>query len=498
MKTHRIFPVLILVGIFWVAVAGGQEASQEAIPNWPAPATWSPHSVSRGLSTMGAVTSPFPFIGLDPCRVADTRGNGAPIQGGIFANSEARNWTVSGICGIPSGAGAISVNFTVVAAGGIPAGSFLLAWPTGSPPVQTTAIMTYGPGQIISNAAIVPLSSGQLTVNVSGSTHIIMDVNGYYAPSGVSAHSTFLGLNAGNFTMTGDNNTAIGWLALESNTTGGSNTAIGVGGLSLNTSGNTNTAIGGDALDFNTSGGGNTAIGDSALLVNSSGNSNTAIGSLALELSTGSNNIGIGFFAGGNQQTGSHDIYIGNAGVNGESNTIRIGDASFQDGGTIITGISGLGAVGGSPVYVTGGGRLGTNPASSRHFKQDIRDIAGDSDRLMKLRPVAFRYKPEFDATGVTQYGLIAEEVAEVFPDLVTSDRDGQPEGVRYHLITPLLLNEVQKQRRIAEALEKRIEQQNEIIEQQKETIDHEQAEIEGLKARMGKLEARLLTESRP
>jgi hypothetical protein len=391
---------------------------------------------------------------------------------------------VTGICGIPSVAGAISVNFTVVAAGGIPAGSFLLAWPTGQPP-PPTAIMTYGPGQVLSNAAIVPLNgAGQLTVNVSGSTHVIMDVNGYYAPAGVGAHNTFLGLNAGNFAMTGDNNTAIGWSALESNTSGPLNTAIGAGALPFNTSGASNTAVGGDALDSNTSGVENTAIGALALLVNSSGNNNTAIGHGALEFSTGSNNIGIGDRTGNLQQTGSHDIYIGNAGVNGESNTIRIGDASFQDGGTIITGISGFGAVGGSPVYVTGGGRLGTSTSSSRRFKQDIRDIAGESDRLMRLRPVAFRYKPEFDPTGVTQYGLIAEEVAEVFPDLVTSDRGGQPEGVRYHLIAPLLLNELQKQGRTVEAQEKTIEQQK--------------AEIESLKARLARLEARILTESRP
>jgi hypothetical protein len=458
---------------------------------------------------MGAVTSPLPFIGLDPCRVADTRGNGAPIQGGIFANSESRNWTVSGICGIPSGAGAVSVNFSVVAAGGIPAGSFLLAWPTGSPPVQTTAIMTYGPGQIISNAAIVPLnSSGQLTVNVSGSTHIIMDVNGYYAPSGVGLFNTFLGLNAGNFTMSGDSNTAVGHIALDSDTTGAGNTAVGNLALHLNTQGSDNIAIGAGALQSNTQGIFNSAVGFNALASNGTGNNNTAIGYYALEVnssggqntaighnalgnpglgatSTGSNNIGIGDSAGINLATGSHDIYIGNAGAGAsESNTIRIGDASFQDGGTIITGISGFGAVGGSPVYVTGGGRLGTNPASSRRFKQDIRDIAGESDRLMRLRPVAFRYKPEFDPTGVNQYGLIAEEVAEVFPDLVTSDRDGQPEGVRYHLITPLLLNELQKQGRTVEAQEKTIEQQK--------------AEIEGLKARMSRLEARLLTELRP
>jgi hypothetical protein len=179
---------------------GSLALGAETIANWPAPASWTPPR-ARGATTLSE-TPPLPFIAVSPCRIVDTRGNGAPIQGGIFANSEARNWTVWGICGIPSGAGAISVNFSVVAAGGIPAGSFLLAWPTGQPP-PPTAIMTYGPGQILSNAAIVPLSgSGQLTVNVSGSTHVIMDVNGYYS-SRLGTPSNFFTLenNSTNYTM---------------------------------------------------------------------------------------------------------------------------------------------------------------------------------------------------------------------------------------------------------------------------------------------------------
>jgi hypothetical protein len=131
---------------------------------------------------MTDVTAPRAFIGTQPCRVADTRGNGAPIQGGIFPNSGLRTWDVTGICGIPAGADAISVNFSVVSAPATPLGAFLLAWPTGQAP-PPTAIMTYGPGAtIISNAAIVPLGpSEQLQVNVSHSTHIVMDVNGYFS-----------------------------------------------------------------------------------------------------------------------------------------------------------------------------------------------------------------------------------------------------------------------------------------------------------------------------
>jgi len=270
MKLNRGFLLLSLFGGFGVVVAGGQELAQVdgrhshqaltgEIPNWAAPATWSPARPNEGLTAMGAVTSPLPFIGLQPCRVADTRGNGAPIQGGIFTNSESRNWMVSGICGIPSGAGAISVNFTVVAAGGIPAGSFLLAWPTGQPP-PPTAIMTYGPGQILSNAAIVPLnSSGQLTVNVSGSTDIIMDVNGYYAMTPATSSDSFKVSNSGTYAIEGQTSdsafASTGVLGLASATTGQtygvlglgisqSNGAVGVRGLQEGTAGATYGVLG--------------------------------------------------------------------------------------------------------------------------------------------------------------------------------------------------------------------------------------------------------------
>lgn len=137
---------------------------------------------------------------------------------------------------------------------------------------------------------------------------------------------------------------------------------------------------------------------------------------------------------------------------------------------------------------MSGSGQLGV-ASSSRYVKEDIGEICEESDGLMKLRPVAFRYKPQIDPTGLAQYGLIAEEVANVYPDLVVYDRDGRPETVRYQLVNALLLNEVQKQHRTVEVQEK-------TIEQQKETIDHEKAEIEALKARLSRLEARLPADS--
>jgi hypothetical protein len=417
---------------------------------------------------MGAVTSPLPFIGLAPCRIVDTRtttmpnfpaGYGPPALTG----GSPRNFTLTGQCGIPSSAAAVSLNVTVTNTQGP---GFILIYPQGAaqPNVST---LNYVAGQTIANAAIVPLGTGggvTVIAGVSG-TDLILDTNGYYAPAGVGTFNTFLGLGAGNFTMTGDFNTAVGTAALGSNTTGTDNTAIGS-----------------NPLGFNTTGSNNTAIGSLALLGNDSGNRSTAIGALALEGATGSGNLGVGYGAGSNLTTGNDNIYIGNPGVTSESSQIRIGDNCCQFG-VVIAGISGQNSTGGNPVYVTTGGRLGT-VTSARRFKQEIRDIAGESDGLMRLRPVAFKYKPQIDPTGLAQYGLIAEEVADVYPDLVAYDRDGRPETVRYHLVNALLLNEVQKQHRTVEA--------------QENTIEQQKAEIEGLKARLSRLEARLPTESRP
>ena len=395
-----------------------------------------------------------------------------------------RNFTLTGQCGIPASAAAISLNVTVTNTQGP---GFILIYPQGGaqPNVST---LNYVAGQTIANAAVVPLGTGggvTVIAGVSG-TDLILDTNGYYGPAGVGIHNTFLGLNAGNFTMTGDENTGLGHGALASNTTGDHNTATGNNALGTNDMGIFNTASGTGALGSNTTGQRNTATGTGALGTNVSGNFNTATGSTALLFTTGSSNIGIGFGAGSSLTTGSNDICIGNSGVAGESGTIRIGDVQTV---TFVAGITGTGVTG-VPVLVNGSGQLGV-ASSSRLVKEEIREIAAESDGLMKLRPVAFRYKPQIDPTGLTQYGLIAEEVANVYPDLVAYDRDGRPETVRYQLVNALLLNEVQKQHWTADA-------QEETIEQQKGTIDRQQAEIEELKARLSRLEARLFADPRP
>jgi hypothetical protein len=223
---------------------------------------------------------------------------------------------------------------------------------------------------------------------------------------------------------TGDNDSAFGVNALFSNTTGINNTASGAGALQSNTTGVANTASGFLALLNNTTGGDNTASGEGALNHNTTGNFNTASGFFALlNNTTGSGNIGLGFNAGENIRTGMNNIDIGNAGIN-ESNTIRIGAPSTQTR-TFIAGIFGKTVnANGVPVIVDNTGKLGVMISSAR-YKRDIRDMDAASAGLMKLRPVTFLYKN--DPSGTLQYGLVAEEVAQVYPELVSRETDGSP-----------------------------------------------------------------------
>jgi hypothetical protein len=198
------------------------------------------------------------------------------------------------------------------------------------------------------------------------------------------------------------------------------------------------------ALSANTTGIENTAVGQSTLLSNTTGGVNTAVGFNALRNSTtGNNNIGFGDGSGANLTTSSNNIEIGNVGVAAESNTIRIGTQGVQ-GKAFIAGIFNT-LVSGDAVVVASTGQLGIVKSSAR-YKRDIRDMGHASDALMKLRPVTFRYKE--DPRGELQYGLIAEEVARRYPELVGRGSDGRPESVHYLSLISMLLNEVQKQAR--------------------------------------------------
>src|SRR3984885_12979298 len=239
----------------------------------------------------------------------------------------------------------------------------------------------------------------------------------------------------------GSDNAALGFQALHSNT-GNDNTATGANALFLNTSGTNNTASGYEALFANTTGNNNSASGLQALQSNDSGSQNTASGYFALQNNTtGSGNIAVGFQAGMDLTTGSHNIDIGNKGVAAESGTIRIGTDATQKT-TFIAGIFGT-SVTGSAVVVTSTGKLGVT-ASSERYKTAIAPMGSDTAKLQQLRPVSFKLKS--DATGTRQYGLIAEEVAKVYPELVIRDDKGRIYGVRYDELAPILLNEVQQQ----------------------------------------------------
>ena len=277
---------------------------------------------------------------------------------------------------------------------------------------------------------------------------------------------------------TGLGNTALGFNALHSETEGSFNTATGRNALANHTTGNHNTATGGAALLSNTDGEGNTATGRAAMgngttgsqntatgwqaLFSNKGDENTANGAFALySNTTGGSNIALGNSAGFNLTTGDFNIDIGNAGVAGEANTIRIGTSGDQTR-TFIAGISGT-AVAGAAVKVNANGQLGVAPSSER-FKAEIKPIDKASEAILALKPVSFRYKKEVDPKGTAQFGLVAEQVAKVNPALVDRDGNGEIYTVRYEAVNAMLLNEFLKVHRKVEKLEATaVEQQKEI-----------------------------------
>jgi hypothetical protein len=274
----------------------------------------------------------------------------------------------------------------------------------------------------------------------------------YFNTSGIQNTASGSAALAGN--TTGNNNTATGYAALNFNTTGSNNTASGVDALYSNTTADYNTASGYGAL-YSNNGVSNTASGYEALYANKTGTENTASGVHALASNTtGSNNIAEGYHGGYNLTTGSNNIDIGSPGVKADSGVIRIGTitgTTSTQSAAYIAGIYGVKtATAGTAVFIDSSGQLGTVSSSIR-YKEDVQPIADASERMMKLRPVKFRYK-KADVSGAKpiQYGLIAEEVAQVYPELVVRDATtGRIDGVRYDELAPMLLNEAQGQRRI-------------------------------------------------
>lgn len=288
---------------------------------------------------------------------------------------------------------------------------------------------------------------------------------------------------------TGKYNTALGDFALISNTIGSDNTAIGAGALAANTTGSFNIAIGDDLLN-NTTGNQNIAMGVSAMGASNTGDSNIAIGSFSLSTNLtgsnniaigagacrnnnkGSNNIGIGYDAlynsggratrnialgyqaGMNLATGSNNICIGDVGVSTDANTTRIGNMRTTN--SYIAGISGVTVAGGVGVVIDTSGHLGTNTSSAR-YKDKIQPMDKASESILSLKPVSFCYKKDLDPARIPQFGLVAEDVAKVNPDLVAKDAEGKPYTVRYEAVNAMLLNEFLKEHRTVENQEKKI-----------------------------------------
>jgi polyhydroxyalkanoate synthesis regulator phasin len=334
--------------------------------------------------------------------------------------------------------------------------------------------------------------------------------------------NTANGINSLIHNTIGFGNTATGAFSLKANTTGNGNTANGASTLSANTIGKFNTAIGGSTLSFNTIGENNTATGVSALQFNSTGNFNTAGGVNALSendqgsfnsafghnalahnhigdknsvlgdqglfsKTDGNSNLALGYNAGFNLVSGSNNIYLMNLGVSAESNTIRVGLTTHLR--TFISGIRGK-TVGANavPVVIDSNGRLGTVVSSAR-FKKDIQDMNEASRKLLQLRPVTYRYK-EADESGANpiEYGLIAEEVAKVYPDLVAFGADGKIETVQYQKLTPMLLNEVkwlnkmlENEKQQSKGLEKELKDEHLNNQQQAQEIESLKNQVAGL-----------------
>ncbi|MEO5719836.1 MAG: tail fiber domain-containing protein [Chthoniobacterales bacterium] len=299
---------------------------------------------------------------------------------------------------------------------------------------------------------------------------------------------------------TGYGNTALGFNALHANTEGSFNTATGRNALLSNTTGFHNTATGGAALLSNTDGIGNTATGRAAMgrgttgsentangwqtLFNNTGSNNTANGAFALYANTtGNNNTALGNSAGALLTTGNFNIDIANEGVAGESSTIRIGAAGDQTA-TFIAGISGATVAGGVTVVIDANGQLGTI-VSSQHFKEAIKPMDEASEAILALKPVTFRYKHELDRKGIPQFGLVAEEVEKVNPDLVARDAQGKVYTVRYEAVNAMLLNEFLKQHRNVQELEATAAQQQKEIKALTASLKKQASQIQKVSAQV-------------
>ncbi|HEY6340190.1 MAG TPA: tail fiber domain-containing protein [Bryobacteraceae bacterium] len=456
-----------------------QNPNPVVLKHWAAPLYWQPQTV-QAPAAADPPANPLVLVAVTPCRVVDTRasqGFPSPFGAPSLVAGASRTFPLpsSTLCPVPA-AQAYSLNITVVPSGST---GFLTAYPTGQS-LPLAATLVWSGGSLTSNAAIVPGgTNASIDVYVNSATDVVIDINGYYVPDGyvptgsfntavggglysntTGSQNTAVGQGALFYNTTGSYNTAVGQGALQNNTTGQNNTATGLA-LNSNTTGSDNTANGAAALFRNTTGSDNAAFGGGALNDNTTGSENTALGSGALnDNTTGTNNIAIGSGAATGVSPGnSNNIHLGSQGLVSDFGVIRIGSA-FQTS-FFAAGVRGVttGNNDAVPVVIDSNGQLGT-VSSSQRLKEDIHEMGDLSRPLLRLRPVTFRYRKPFnDGSRPIQFGLIAEEVAGVFPDLVARSADGQIETVKYQMLDALLLNELQRQEEEIRALKERLDE---------------------------------------
>ena len=284
----------------------------------------------------------------------------------------------------------------------------------------------------------------------------------------------------------GTSNNALGESALYLNQIGSANTAIGAVALANNDSsgaglGNFNTAVGAGALFSNVDGDSNNVVGFYALGSNETGNSNNAVGFDALSNNiSGSGNVALGDSAGENVITASNVICIGaNIGGADISNSCYIGS------------IFGQTSPGGAGVFINSNGKLGT-ATSSRRFKEEIKAMDKASEALFALNPVTFRYKKEIDGAGMQQFGLVAEDVAKLNPDLVVRDKDGKPYSVRYEQVNAMLLNEFLKEHKAFIEEQRKVQEQEKTIAELKSGVTALAATVKEQAAQIQKVSTQL------
>jgi Chaperone of endosialidase len=366
--------------------------------------------------------------------------------------------------------------------------------------LESTAIGTFntaiGAGALLVNTADENTATGAGAL-LSNSTGEDNSANGAFAlfNNTTGSDNTAVGAAALLNNTEGEGNTANGSSALRNNTIGIENTATGDHALWFNT-GSGNTANGAGALISNTIGNFNTATGFSALSANTTGNGNTAIGRYTLTITTGSGNTALGTNAGSALTTGNFNIDIGVdvIGVAGESNTIRIGANLPETPGASACHIGGIYNQSSDPATMTAvgidvTGKLGT-AVSSRRFKRDIKPMDKASEAILALKPVAFHYKS--DAKNTPCFGLIAEEVAGVNPDLVVRNKNGEIWSVRYDQVNAMLLNEFLKEHKAFLEEQRKVQEQQTTIGQLKSNAAKQEATISELKKDLQTVVARL------